>query len=245
MEIIKTKSFELAVYTKGNQTSPKVAIVIPGRLDSKDYAHNTSLVDYLAGRGFFALSFDPPGTWESPGPIDIYTSTNYIKAVNELIEYFGNKPTILAGHSRGGTVSMLVAPSNPHVTSFIAILSYTGAPDAPDEKKIESGAVISYRDIPPGTSKTSEQRRFDLPLHYFEDGQKFDAQEGLEACTKPKLFFYSIPDDKENVEQIGYEVSAEPKVLHALNSEHDYRYNPEALADVTRVVGEFLDTYSI
>ncbi|MDD5068999.1 MAG: hypothetical protein PHN89_05405, partial [Candidatus Pacebacteria bacterium] len=60
MAIIKTKSFELGIYLKGNPASEKLAIIIPGRLDSKDYIHNTILVDYLAGRGYLALSFDPP-----------------------------------------------------------------------------------------------------------------------------------------------------------------------------------------
>ena len=46
MEIIKTKTFELAVYAKGDPNSSKLVIVIPGRLDTKDYIHNTSLVDY-------------------------------------------------------------------------------------------------------------------------------------------------------------------------------------------------------
>lgn len=58
MNIIKTKTFELAIYEKGDSNSPKFAIVVPGRLDTKDYVHNTSLVDYLASRGYFALSFD-------------------------------------------------------------------------------------------------------------------------------------------------------------------------------------------
>src|SRR3989338_3016633 len=119
MKIIKTKTFELAVYEKGDSNSPKLAIVIPGRLDTKDYIHNTSLVDYLASRDYFALSFDPPGTWESPGDIELYTTTNYLKAVDELIEHFGTKPTLLAGHSRGGTIAMLAALKNPHVTHFI------------------------------------------------------------------------------------------------------------------------------
>src|SRR3989338_10282910 len=107
--IIKTKSFELAVFTRGSENSNKLAILIPGRLDTKDYAHNTSHVEYLSKHGFYALSFDPPGTWESSGKIEEYNTTNYIKAINELIEYFGNKPTLLVGHSRGASVSMLAS----------------------------------------------------------------------------------------------------------------------------------------
>lgn len=246
MNTLKTKSFELAVYLKGNPSASNLAIVIPGRLDTKDYIHNTILVDYLASRGYLAFSFDPPGTWESPGDIELYTTTNYLKAVDELIEHFGNKPTLLAGHSRGGTIAMLAGPKNPHVTHFISIFSYYGAPSDPDEKRIVDGRVISYRDLPPGTEKTKEQKKFELPLHYFEDGKQYNALPGLRTCTKPKLFFYGTRDDMNDPEDVkkAYEESAESKMIHAIDSDHDYRYHPEAIEEVNRVVGQFLDRYA-
>jgi pimeloyl-ACP methyl ester carboxylesterase len=145
MNVIKTKSFELAVYAKGDPNSPKLAIVVPGRLDTKDYIHNTSLVDYLAQLGYYAVSFDPPGTWESPGGMELYTSTNCIEAVNELIEHFGNKPTVVAGHSRGGTVAMLAGTTNQHITHIIPIFSYYGEPSDPEPERIVDGALVSYR----------------------------------------------------------------------------------------------------
>lgn len=247
MNIIKTKTFQLAVYKKGGTNSPKLAIVVPGRLDTKDYTHNTSLVDYLASLGFLALSFDPPGTWESPGSIDLYTTTNCIKAVNELIEHFGNKPTLLAGHSRGGTIAMLAGPKNNHVTHFISIFSYYGAPSDPSDERIIDGKVMSYRDLPPGTSKTKEQKEFKLPLNYFEDGKQYNALSELANCTKPKLFFYGTQDDMNDPEdvKIAYEKSAEPKMIHALNSDHDYRYHPEIVEEVNKIVGLFLDKYRL
>ena len=244
MNMLKTKSFELAVYAKGDPESPKLAIIVPGRLDTKDYVHNTSLVGYLASRGYFALSFDPPGTWESPGDIALYTTTNCIKAVEELIAHFGNKPTLLAGHSRGGTVAMLVGPGNPHVTHLVAIFSYYGAPSDPEPERIEHGALVSYRDLPPGTEKTKERKRFDLPLNYFEDGKQYNALPGLKNCTKPKLFFYGMQDIMNDPEEVkkAFAESAEPKMIQAVDSEHDYRYHPEAIEEVNRVIGEFLDT---
>lgn len=247
MNIIKTKTFELAAYAKGDQNSPKLVLVLPGRLDTKDYIHNTSLVDYLASRGYFALSFDPPGTWESPGSIELYTTTNYLKAVDELIEYFGNKPTLLAGHSRGGTIAMLAGPKNPHVTHFIPIFSYYGAPSNPEEERIVAGKVISYRDLPPGNAKTKEQKEFGLPLNYFEDGKQYNALPSLKNCTKPKLFFYGVEDDMNDPEDVkkAYEESAEPKMIHPLNSDHDYRYRPEIVEEVNKVVGLFLDKYPL
>jgi len=246
MELIKTPSFELAIYSKGDQSSPKLAIVIPGRLDTKDYVHNTSLVDYLVDRGYFALSFDPPGTWESPGDVELYTTTNCLKALDELIEYFGNKPTLLAGHSRGGTIAMLAGPKNPNVTHFVPIFSYYGAPNDPEPERIVDGKVISYRDLPPGTERTKDQKRFDLPLNYFKDGARYNALPNLRNCTKPKLFFYGTQDKMNDPEEVkeAFRESAEPKMIHAIDSEHDYRLLSQAVEEVNRTIGEFLDSNS-
>lgn len=123
MNLVQTKSFKLAIYSKGDKNSPRLALVLPGKLDSKDYPHMHSHVDYLAKKGYFALTFDPPGTWESPGDIKLYTMTNYIKAVNELIENFGNKPTFVMGHSFGGSIALYVGTnqsnSHPFCTSHV------------------------------------------------------------------------------------------------------------------------------
>src|SRR3989344_7326448 len=104
--MIKTSSFELAEYQQGDTNSSKLALVLPGKLDTKDYPHMRSHVDFLAGKGYLAVSFDPPGTWESPGDISLYTMTNYLRSVNELIEHFGNKPTFVMGHSLDGALAM-------------------------------------------------------------------------------------------------------------------------------------------
>src|SRR3990167_2532913 len=163
MERIKTKNFELAVYAKGNEGAAKIALVLPGRLDTKDYVHMRSHVDFLAANGFFALSFDPPGTWESPGGIELYTTTNYIRAINELIEYFGNKPTLLLGHSRGGSAAMLASMSNPAIIGIVVIMANYGPPTPPNDEAKQNGFLVSYMDLPPGTSKTSERQKFTLP----------------------------------------------------------------------------------
>ncbi len=244
MNIVKTKTFELAVYAKGDENAEKIAIVLPGRLDTKDYAHCTSHVDYLASKGYYALSFDPPGTWESPGSIELHTTTNYLKAVDEVIEYFGNRPTLLVGHSRGGTVSML-ATRNPSVIGIVAVMATYGEPSAPSEDDLKLGYHLSYRDMPPGTEKTKEQKRFELPFAYFEDGQKYDPVTVLRQLTKPKLLIYGDNDSftkPERVKEV-FEAIPEPKMLHEVSSEHDYRLQAEVIDEVNTVIGEFLARY--
>lgn len=158
-----------------------------------------------------------------------------------------NKQTLLVGHSRGGTIAMLAGPKNSNVTHFISIFSYYGAPSDPEEERIVDGKVMSYRDLPPGSTKTKEQKEFGLPLNYFEDGKQYNALPGLKNCTKPKLFFYGIEDymnDPEDVKK-AYEESAEPKIIHPLRSDHDYRYRPEIVEEVNKIIGLFLDKYPL
>lgn len=245
MSLIKTKSFELATISRGDENLDKLAIVLPGRLDTKDYANNLSHLEYLANKGSFAVSFDPPGTWESPGPIELFTTTNYIQAVNEVIEYFGNKPTFVMGHSRGGTTSILAGTSNPIVKVFAAVMATYGAPSSATPEAQKVGIEISYRDLPPGTHKTSKQKEFSLPMNYFIDGAKYHPAEDLAKCTKPKLLFYGTNDEFTTVERIKevFETIPEPKILHELDTDHDYRYYPEVIEEVNKVVGEFIDKY--
>lgn len=246
MNILQTKNFQLAIYQKGNPDSSKLALVLPGRLDTKDYPHMRSHVDYLASRGYLALSFDPPGTWGSPGDISLYTMTNYLRAINELIEYFGNKLTFVFGHSRGGSMAMLAGVRNQYVTHFISCMGkYSYAPKITKLRAVESnwkelGYLVEKRDVPnlPGETKV-----FNLPYHFYEDSTKYNMLEGLRCCNKPKLFIYGSKDttvDPEGIKK-AYEESAAPKELFSLDSDHNYRLHQNLIEEVNTRIGVFLD----
>lgn len=245
MDLIKTKSFELAILSRGNKDSEKLAILIPGRLDTKDYANFISHAEYLANRGFFALAFDPPGTWESPGGIGLYTTTNYLKAIDELIEYFGNKPTLLLGHSRGASVAILASMSNPAVVGIVLVMANYGTPTTPSEDAIQKGFQVSYRDLPPGTSKTKEQKEFALPIAYWKDGERYNPVQAFKKCTKPKLLIYGTQDEftSPNTVKELYEAIPEPKMIKEVDSNHDYRYHMGIIEEVNTEIGLFLDRY--
>lgn len=245
MKIIKTKSFELAALLRGSENSKYLALLMPGRLDTKDYTNFESHLQYLAERGFLAVAFDPPGTWESPGEIDLYTTTNYIKAVNELIEYFGSRPTLLLGHSRGGAVGIIVAEENKSVTGVIAVMPNLGSPLPPDPETIQGDYKISYRDFPPGNHKTKERKEFHLPIAYFEDGKNYDPATALNNLKKPKMILFGNKDeliDPESTKRICQKVPP-PKIVKELNSEHNYRYLPEIIKQVDGLTGEFIDKF--
>ena len=172
----------------------------------------------------------------------MYTTTNYLKAINELIEYFGNKPTLLLGHSRGGAVAMLAGTSNPFVSGIVAILASYGPPTAPNPDAMQTGVLIEYRDLPPGSVETKEQKKFALPVNYFNDGQQYNPALALKTCKKPKLLIYGTRDEFTEPDKVKavYETIPEPKMIYELNSDHDYRYHPELIQEVNRVVRDFL-----
>jgi len=240
---IKTSSFELSVYMSGDEDTQKLALVLPGRLDTKDYPHMLSHVDYLANLGYLAITFDPPGTWESPGGIELYTMTNYLKAVNELIELFGNKPTVLLGHSRGGSMAMLAGSLNDFVTHVICVMSKT-APSRIDEGRIVDDYVVSYRDMP--FSDSENQKEFKLPLTYFADAETYNILENIKRCIKPKLFFLGRKDTIISPKSVieDFRQASEPKQLVELDSIHDYRKSHETIDIVNEEVKQFLKTYA-
>jgi pimeloyl-ACP methyl ester carboxylesterase len=245
MKLLKTKTFEIAADVVGDESAPKLAILMPGRLDTKDYVNFTSHADFLSKHGYLAVAIDPPGTWDSPGDLNNYTTSTYVKAINELIDYFGNRPTLLLGHSRGGATAML-ASSNPVVKELVVVNAAYGNPTPPKPEEVENGILVELRDLPPGNVRTEKKVRFDLPMVYFEDGALHNPKEALSKFTGPKLLVHATRDEFTRLNKIKaiYDSLPEPKMFLAIDCTHDYRLFPEVIEQVNKKLGDFLDTYA-
>ena len=242
--LIATKSFNLAVYTQGDPNANKIALVLPGFLDTKDHPHMRSHVDYLSVQGFYALSFDPPGTWGSEGDISLYTMTNWLKAIEEVIAYFGARPTFTMGTSRGGSMAMLAAIRNPHVFAFASVMSKASyAPEASTIHPVEEWKRDGYRvfrvTIP---GHPGNKREFKVPYSVVEDTQHYDMLEDIRTLSKPKLFIEGKQDTtvRPEVVRAAFEAAAEPKWLYTVDSDHIYRRHPEIIEAVNSRIGQFL-----
>ncbi|MCA9331264.1 alpha/beta hydrolase, partial [Candidatus Saccharibacteria bacterium] len=221
-----------------------LALLLPGRLDTKDYANFVSHLDYLSERGYYTVAIDPPYTWDSPGDLENYTTTNYVKAVNELIDHFGSRPTLLLGHSRGGATAMLASP-NPVVIGLVLVNAAYGPPTPPEPDKIIDGTLLESRDMPPGDVRTKEQRKYQLPLVYFEDGAKHNPREILKTFKGPKLLVHATRDEFTGLELIRpiFDEVSEPKMFLEIDCTHDYRLYPEIIQQVEETLGRFNDSY--
>lgn len=246
MNLIKTPSFTLSIYSQGNPNAEKLAVVIPGKLDSKDFAHIRSHVEFLASKGFYAVTFDPPGTWESEGYGNAYTMSNYLKAIDEVIEYFGGRPTLLVGHSRGGKNTIIAGSTNPQILAYVAIMCTL--PNKEDIKPVdeewkERGYDITFRALPPGTGPKIKELR--LPYSFYEDQIKYFVTEEIKNCQKPKMFVMGKKDTIVPPEKLlgTYNQLSEPKELHEVDSDHDYWYHPEIIEQINQLLGDFIKRY--
>lgn len=244
MGLIRTTNFQIIANSKGDPAASKVALLLPGRLDTKDYANFVSHLDFLANHGFYTFAIDPPYTWDSPGNLENYTTTNYLKAVNELIDYLGNRPTLLLGHSRGGATAMLASP-NPAVAGLVLVNAAYGPPSPPEPDKVADGTLLESRDIPPGNVRTKEQRIYHLPLIYFEDGAKHNPRAVLKNFKGPKLLIHATHDEFTSLDLIRpiYDEISEPKMFLEIDCTHDYRLYPEVIAEVEGGLDAFIERY--
>lgn len=233
----RAPSFKLATYVAGSPNSEELALVLPGKLDTKDYVHIRSHVDHLATLGYYALSFDPPGTWESSGEPKDYSMTNYLQAIRHIIERHDNRPTLAVGHSRGGSMAILAALRLPAVTRFAAIMSNANPVTVPEGVSIHD-MIPHKRDVP---GRPGEKRAIDLPGNYLYDAAQYELLSGLGRCSKPKLFVYGSRDTEvlESHVRDTFDDAMGPKYLAGIDAAHVYCRQPELIDALNALLTTF------
>lgn len=246
MGVVETASFSLDTYSAGEADGEKLALVLPGFLETKDRPYLKNHTDYLADLGYLAVSFDPPGTWGSGDNIEDYTVTNYLQAIDELIEHFGNRPVAVMGNSMGGRVALLAAMRNEHVGSVAAVATvFPYIRDRNRDSRTVKWQAEKERILRVESPQDPNQIiEFWLPYSHSEDAQKYDVpgSAGLRKLVKPKLFVIATRDTvvtpAEALET--FEMAAEPKELRKLNAGHEYWRYPRHVQRINHMVGSFL-----
>jgi pimeloyl-ACP methyl ester carboxylesterase len=218
-----------------------LAVLCPGYLDTKDYAHLVNLAEALSGAGYDAVRFDPTGTWESGGTIAEYKPTQYLADIGSVIDCMvANKAypqVILCGHSRGGTLSVFYAAHDPRI-SFVAAIMSNAVSGRPDDKWKTTGIRFSTRDIP---GKIGSVKEFRVPYHYKEDLDRYDVNGAVSRLKIPLLFMAGERDDKITPEKVRvfYERANGQKSFFIVpGAVHDYRRNPQWIATVNEKILE-------
>ena len=229
-----------AVIHRSEINTGKLAILCPGYLDTKDYAHLVDLADRLAKLGYTVVRFDPTGTWESDGAISEYLMSQYLEDIKSVLEYMlvegGYTYVLLGGHSRGGQVSLLYAARDSRISEVLGIMPSHGSIEGTRRTEWEvAGVKESDRDIP----GSEERKHFAVPFQHVIDRDQFDALRDMKNIHVPVYLFAGELDDlvaPEEVQEL-FDAANEPKRYFVFKGiDHDYRLNPVQVQSVNEQI---------
>lgn len=243
---ITLPSFEIEIYTAWPVDSDTLLLFLPWYLDGGNYAHMKWHREYFDEKWYFAISFDPPATFNSPWDISLYTITNYLKAIQEIIEHYNKKDVIIIWHSLGGAMAVLSAKMILWIKAFVSIM----APYSFDQyaDKFQSSAWqktwlrYSKRDIDWYDETTKIE--YTVPFSFVEDAGQYELVSFLQSTPIPKLFIAWLLDNQvpSVIVESAYNLSAEPKKYEVVASEHNYRLSHTSIWDINNSIDSFISS---
>lgn len=220
----------------------KLAILLPGFLDSPDYLHLITIEKGLQALGYTVVRLDPCNLW-SKGDIHDYSITNYLKDIRKVIDEYADKnlaDLILVGHSVGGFVSIIAGERYPEVTKIVSLCPPAGFDNPPIKWKGEEYR-IAHRDLPTDSAKS---REFKVPVAFAYDSFKYDAITAIKNIVNPLMIFIALedivvpPDDTE----ILVDAAKAPYVVRLDGIGHDFRHSEKECETVMGEIEKFLST---
>jgi pimeloyl-ACP methyl ester carboxylesterase len=210
----------------------KLAILCPGYLDTKDYAHLVKLCDELAACGYTAVRFDPTGTWESGGDISDYNATQSLSDVRTILEHMilerDYKHILLGGHSLGGHIAMQYASQDPRISVVLALMSPYSLRRPLYKDGIEKWENRGYRTSKRQIPGRNEKREFSVPYSNAEDRLKYNVTDSIRHFRGLLILIGGELDDRIFMEDLRliYDNANEPKKLIIIKGiAHNYRHN--------------------
>lgn len=218
----------------------KLALLLPGYLDSPDYLHLTMFDKRLQQLGYTVERLDACHLWET-SKVENYTITNFIEQIRGRVEFYKDQQpeeVVLLGHSMGGFTAIVAGNRIPAVTKIIALCP---PPDRYGSVSKWGGTAVrvSKRDLPDNPDQT---REFAIPFSYVEDGLQYSAVEDAKLIEKPLMIFIALDDvvvAPELTERI-VAVARSPHVVRQPGIGHDFRRSPEQCEVVWREIEGFL-----
>ena len=206
---------------------------------SKNNLAATRIARALADLGIAVLRFDFTGLGNSKGD---FSNTNFssnlqdlLAAANYLEQHYA-APTLLIGHSLGGSAVLAVAQDLPAVKAVITI----GAPATATH--VKHLFADSYHELKDKQSIQVELggRSFNIQRQFIDDLEKYNSVAHIKALKKALLIFHAPLDNVVSIEEAAriYTAAKHPKSFVSLdhadhllsipamltNCSHEYSY---------------------
>lgn len=218
----------------------KLALLLPGFLDSPDYLHMRTFEKRLRELGYTTERLDPCSLWKT-GDIGNYSITNYLEQIKERVLSYKNinpEEVVLIGHSMGGFMSIIAGGRISDVTKIVSLCA---PPDRVKSAEDWNGKKLrhSERDLPDNPKKF---RSFDVPYSFAEDGLQYSAVEEVKKIHKPLMVFIAL-DDTVVPPKLTEEIvtnANKPYVVRQENMGHDFRHSQKECEIVMGEIEKFL-----
>ena len=217
---------------------------------SKDNLAAARIARALADLGIAVLRFDFTGLGNSKGD---FSSTNFSSNLQDLmaaanyLEQQYAAPTLLIGHSLGGSAVLAVAQDLPAVKAVVTI----GAPATAAHIKhlfADSYHALTHQ---PSVQVELGGRSFNIQRQFIDDLEKYNSVAHIQSLRKALLIFHSPLDKVVSIDEAAriFTAAKHPKSFvsldhadHLLSSPEDSQYVAEVLS---AWVGRYLKTERI
>ena len=189
---------------------------------SKDTITIYRISRYLAAKGIAVLRFDFTGLGNSAGDFaksGFTTDVADIRAAADFLIENHAAPTLLIGHSLGGTAMLEAAMAIESVKAVVTIAS----PSQPEHVLHHFGPALSMLEQGIAASIEVAGRHYDIEPAFVEDLRRYDMQQRLAQLNKPVLIFRVLNDplvDEANADQIKAWTSSPSTIVTLDKADH-------------------------
>ncbi|MCW8923673.1 MAG: alpha/beta fold hydrolase [Gammaproteobacteria bacterium] len=189
---------------------------------SKDTLTTYRISKALAEKGYATLRFDFTGLGGSEGEFSQTGFSHNIADVLAAIEYLRQQhqvPTLLVGHSLGGTAILEAAIQTDEVQAVVTIAS----PSQPDHVLHHFGSALTLLEQGIPSSIEVAGQYYDIGPDFIEDLRSYDMQQRLQKLNRPALIFNIVNDalvNEANAVELNNWIAGDSEIITLENSDH-------------------------
>ena len=176
----------------------------------------------LAERGIAVLRFDFTGLGNSEGDFAQSNFTTDVADIYAAAKFLCDNyaaPSLLIGHSLGGTAMLEAAMQIERVKAVVTIAS----PSQPDHVLHHFGHALTMLEQGIASSIEVADRHYDIEPQFLEDLRRYDMQQRLAMLEKPVLIFKVLNDalvDSENADEISAWTAGPSRIVTLDKADH-------------------------
>lgn len=176
----------------------------------------------LAQRGYAVLRFDFTGLGASEGEFaqtNFSTNVSDVESAISFLRSHYQAPSLLLGHSLGGTATLEAAIHANEVRTVVTVAS----PSQPDHVLHHFGRTLTLLEQGVSASIEVAGQHYNIEPQFIENLRKYDMEQRLTAINKPVLIFNIIDDAlvaENNAVELNQWIRSDTKIVNLENSDH-------------------------